>query len=137
MANTKNVFINWVSRNLIHEAHKEDKTFYNISIPYAESKNGYANLSVSAGQVLAATKRDGTVNNSFASILLGAPDKVRQLSICSKITKTGKKTYAKIEMTNAEIAEAYEASRKAYKESQTAETQAAETAAAPAPAIAG
>lgn len=122
MANT-NIFMNWVSKSLIHEAHKDDKVFYNLSIPYAESKTGYASVSVSKGQVLDATKRNGEVNPAFASVLLGAPEKTRKLSICTKITKAGKKTYGEIELTNKQIADLYEESRKAYK---------AQTAAAPA-----
>lgn len=122
MANT-NIFMNWVSKSLIHEAHKDDKVFYNLSIPYAESKTGYASLSLSKGQVLDATKRNGEVNPAFASVLLGAPEKTRKLSICTKITKAGKKTYGEIELTNKQIADLYEESRKAYK-AQTAAAQA-------------
>lgn len=122
MANI-NIFMNWVSKSLIHEAHKDDKVFYNLSIPYAESKTGYASLSLSKGQVLDATKRNGEVNPAFASVLLGAPEKTRKLSICTKITKAGKKTYGEIELTNKQIADLYEESRKAYK-AQTAAAQA-------------
>lgn len=129
----KNTFLNWVSKNLIHEAHKGDKLFYNLSIPYADSKTGYASLSLSKGQVLDATKRNGEVNPAFASVLLGAPEKTRKLSVCTKITKTGKKTYGEVELTNQEIADIYEESRKAYK-AQTADAQ--EAVAEPAPAMA-
>ena len=73
MANTKNTFMNWVNRQMIHEAAgKDGKTFYNVSFPYSESVTGYASVSVSKGQVLDANKKDGTVNPAYASVLLGA-----------------------------------------------------------------
>lgn len=112
MAN-KNTFMNWVNRQMIHEATgKDGKTFYNVSFPHTESATGYASVSVSAGQVLAATKKDGEVNPAFASILLGAPEKEREVSIC---TDKDAKAYTRVKMTNAQIAEAYEGARQAYK----------------------
>ena len=118
MANTaKNAWMNHVSTRMIHEAEKEGKTFYNISFPYADSKTGYASVSVSAGQVRPATKKDGTVVETTRNILLGDPAKTRQVSVC---TDAAAKTYAKVELTNEQIVEAYETARKAYKEAQKA-----------------
>lgn len=126
MAEKKNIFMNWVSKRMVHASkNTKGETFYNVSFPYAESATGFASVSVSAGQVLKATKKDGTENANFASILLGAPDKEREVSVC---TDAANKDYKRVKMTNAEIADAYEASRKAYKESR--ETAAAETAVA-------
>lgn len=118
MANTKNTFMNWVNRQMIHEANgKDGKTFYNVSFPYAESETGYASVSVSKGQVLDAKKKDGTINPAYASVLLGAPEKVREVSIC---TDKASKAYARISMTNEAIAAAYENARQAYKATATA-----------------
>jgi hypothetical protein len=112
-ANKKNTFLNWVPVKLIHQAtatkNGKTNTFFNISFPYPASSNGFASVSVSNGQVFAASKKNGDVNDNFRSVLLGAPDKVRQVSIK---TADG---YAKIELTNAQIFDAFEADRKAYK----------------------
>lgn len=144
MANT-NVFLNFVSNKLVHTATAKDgKTFYNVSFPYGESKTGFASVSISQGQKLPATKKgengERIAVDGACSILLGAPDKVRQVSVCTKAaTKKKKAEYEKVELTNAQIAEIYEASRKAYKEQKAAEEAAdapaettAETADAPA-----
>lgn len=123
------VFMNFVSEKLVHkrDGKNEGEVFYNVSIPYADSKTGFASVSVSAGQKLPATKKgqDGerVAVEGFCSILLGAPEKTRKLSVCTKAaTKKKKAEYGTVELTNAQIAEIYEASRKAYKEAQNGET---------------
>ena len=115
MAKKNNVFMNWVSNKVIHEAKAGEKTFYNVSIPVATSINGFGSVSVSKGQVMAATKKDGTVSDGFKNILLGAEDGVRKVSIK---TDAG---YETIEMTNREIADAVAASRAAYRATVKAE----------------
>lgn len=124
---TNNAWMNHVSNRMVHSATANGKTFYNVSFPYAESITGFASVSVSEGQVRQSTKRDGTVSETTKNILLGAPEKIRQVSICTVPAANGEKAqYAKVEMTNAQIVEAYEASRKAYKEAQKAATAEAE-----------
>lgn len=119
-----NAWINYVKTDLIHEGkatktdkdgNQVEKTFYNISFPCADSKTGYASVSVSAGQVRDAVKKNGELKDGYKNILLGDADKVRQVSIVTK--KAGKKTaaqYGKKDMTNAEIAEAFTSAREAY-----------------------
>lgn len=119
------IFMNYVSRKIVHEqnAVKDGKTrsFYNVSIPVAASANGYGSFAVNAGQVLASTKRDGTEIPGLCSILLGAPEKTRKVSIAVKKTAKSKKvTYTDVEMTNQEILDAWNESRKQYREAQKA-----------------
>lgn len=130
--NSMNSWINYVNESLIHEGKKvkEDgttKKFYNVSFPCAQSKTGYASVSVSAGQVRNAVKKDQTVKTGYKNILLGDAEKVREVSIVTKkATKKNPAQYGKITMTNKEIADAYTAARDAYAASQkTAETVAA------------
>lgn len=108
-----NKFINFISEKMLHVNKTADgKEFVNVSFPYAESKTGYASFGVNLGQVLDAKKHDGTVVSGYKSILLGDADKTRKVSIATNKKGT---SYKNIEMTNAAIADSYEASRKAYK----------------------
>lgn len=115
-----NAWINYVNESLIHEgkATKEDgteKVFYNISFPCAQSKTGYASVSVSAGQVRDAKLKNGEIKAGYKNILLGDPEKVRQVSVVTKKgTKKSDAQYAKVDMTNAAIAEAFVSARNAY-----------------------
>lgn len=118
----KNAFLNYVSEAMLHENARKDGngTVVNVSIPVKESKTGYGSFAVNPGQILNATKKDGTVVPGYKSVLLGAPEKMRKISICSKITKAGKKSYSDIEMTNQAVVEMVAAARKAYKDAQKA-----------------
>ena len=114
----KNTFMNFVSEAMLHtNTTAEGKEFVNVSIPCSKSTTGYASFAVNVGQVLDATKKDGTVVPGYKSILLGAADKTRKVSVA-----TGKKkiTYKTIEMTNADIVKEVNEARKAYRASQTA-----------------
>lgn len=120
-----NIFLNWISQKLVHQAKatKADgtvQTFWNISFPYDQSASGFASVSVSNGQVMTARKKDGTTNDNFKNVLLGAPAKVRQVSI-----KNTDGSYSKVELTNAQILDIYEASRKAYNDAHPAANTAA------------
>lgn len=111
---TNGLFINGISENLIHAntSIKEDGTernFYNVSIPMASSKTGWASVSVAAGQVITRTNKAGV---EYKSIYLGKPETKRQVSIATTKT-TGK--YKVVEMTNQEIKDAYDGARAAYK----------------------
>ena len=112
----KNVFANYVSEKLIHKATAGDKTFYNVSIPCAASTNGYGSISLSAGQIVTATKKDKTVVTGYKNLLLGKEDGIRKVSVK---TKDG---YAVIEMSNKEILAAIEANRAAYKATKAVAT---------------
>ena len=117
----KNIFMNFVSEAMIHiNKTTEGKEFANISIPCSKSTTGYASVAVNLGQVLPATKKDGTVVDGYKSILMGSADKTRKVSIA-----TGKKriSYKDIEMTNQEIVDCVNAARKAYRASQATETE--------------
>ena len=118
-----NIFANFVSEAMTHKNQTaEGKEFYNISIATDKSATGYGSFAVNPGQVMPATKKDGTVVDGYKSILLGAPDKVRKVS-CA--VKKGKKiTYKDVEMTNQEIVDAIKASRKAYRDANSAEATA-------------
>lgn len=118
-----NLFMNWVSGKMVHEASKDGKTFYNLSLPLAASANGYGSISVSAGQVRDSTKKDGTVVPEFKNILLGSADGVRKVSI-----KAQDGSYTTVEMTNQEILNAVEENRKAYRAAKNTATADAEIA---------
>lgn len=107
----KNVFLNYVSEKLIHSNQTEDgsRQFANVSIPVAGSDNGYGSFAVNLGQVLDATKKDGSVVAGMKNILLGEADKTRKVSV----QKNG--AYETVEMTNQQIIEAVAESRKAYR----------------------
>ena len=126
MANTKNLFLNYVSESLLHTQNTtgkngEPRTFVNLSIPMAQSANGYGSISVNVGQVLASTKKDGTAVAGMKSILLGKPEATRKVSIAVKKSPRAKKvSYENIEMTNQQILDAWTESRKAYREAQKA-----------------
>lgn len=128
-----NAWLNYVNKALIHEGTKtnEDgttKKFYNVSFPCKESKSGYASVSVSAGQVRDAKNKSGEVNPDYNSILLGAGDTTREVSIVTKKkTKKADAQYGKLTLTNDEIAARFNEARKAYS-GATKAAAAAETA---------
>lgn len=127
MSNTKkSAFLNYVSTAMIHENQKKDGSgsLINVSIPCPQSKTGYASFAVNPGQVLAATKKDGTPVEGFVNILLGSETYERKVSICTKMTKKGAKTYGDIRMTSADIIKMVADARAAYKASQKAAQQA-------------
>ena len=106
-------FINFISEKMLHTNRTADgKEFVNVSFPCAESKTGYASFGVNLGQVLDAKKKDGTVVAGYKSVLLGDAEKTRKVSVATNKKGT---SFKNIEMTNAAIADAFEASRKAYK----------------------
>lgn len=75
-------FINFISEKMLHVNKTSDgKEFVNVSFPCSESKTGYASFGVNLGQVLNATKRDGTIVEGYKSILLGDAEKTRKVSI--------------------------------------------------------
>ncbi len=119
-----NLFLNFVSEEMIHENERTDGkgSVLNISIPVAQSKNGYGSFAVNPQQRYDAKKKDGTVVDGYANILLGGADKTRKVSICTK-KATAKKpaTYGTIEMTNQEIADLVKTARAEYKAAQAVE----------------
>lgn len=115
----KNVFLNYVSEKLIHQNSTKDgdRQFANVSIPVESSKSGYGSFAVNLGQILDATKKDGTVVAGMKNVLLGAEDGKKSVSIQ---TDAG---YETIEMTNSEIVAAVATSRKAYRAEAQAEAE--------------
>ena len=111
-----NIFLNAVSSKMLHtNTTSEGKEFVNVTIPYAGSKTGLASFGVNSGQVLDAKRKDGTVIDGMKNILLGKAEGTRQVSVCTKMTKAGKKTYASVALTNQQIADAFNAARAEYK----------------------
>lgn len=112
-----NLFLNYVSEKLIHTNQTSDgsRQFANVSIPVANSDNGYGSFAVNIGQVLQATKKDGTVVSGMKNILLGDPAKTRKMSVLVG------GAYESVEMTNQQIADAVAESRKAYRAANEAE----------------
>ena len=110
-AKKTNAWLNYVSEKLIHQNQTGDgsRHFANVSIPVADSDNGYGSFAVNLGQILDSTKKDGSVVDGMKNILLGAPEKTRKVSIL----KGGQ--YETVEMTNAQIVKAVAESRKAYR----------------------
>lgn len=131
MANkTNGLFINFLSDKMVHlQTNKSDgRQFYSISITCPSSVSGFGTIAVTAGQVFDATKDHGTkVVAGYKNILLGAPEKMRKVSI-----KLADGTYATVEMSNQAILDAFEAERIAYKAAHAPAE--AETAVAMAPA---
>lgn len=110
-------FINFISEAMLHtNTTATGKQFVNVSIPCDQSKTGYASFGVNMGQVLNATKKDGTVVAGFKSILLGEADKTRKISVATNKKGT---SYKDIKVTNAAIAEMFNAARNAYRAVQT------------------
>ena len=111
-----NKFINFISEKMLHTNRTADgKEFINVSFPCCESKTGYASFGVNLGQVLDAKKHDGTVVSGYKSILLGDAEKTRKVSVATNKKGT---SFKNIEMTNAAIAEAFNAARTAYRQTQ-------------------
>lgn len=113
-----NKWMNYVSEKMIHINRTADgKEFANISIACPQSKTGLGTIAVNLGQVIDATRKDGTVVEGMKNVLLGAPEKTRKVSIATNKKGTSFKT---IEMTNEAIAEMVMAERKAYRAAQAA-----------------
>lgn len=110
-----NLFLNYVSEKLIHSNKTADgaRQFANVSVPVEGSDNGYGSFAVNLGQVLPATKKDGTVVTGMQNILLGDATKTRKISVL----RGGK--YESIELTNEQIVAAVAESRKAYRAATT------------------
>ena len=111
-----NAWLNYTSEKMIHiNKTGEGKEFANISISCPQSKTGIATLAVNLGQVIDATRKDGTVVEGYKNILLGGEDKTRKVSVATNKKGT---SYKQIEMTNGEIAKIVAEARKAYRASQ-------------------
>lgn len=124
MAKKNGLFMNYVSTQLVHQVTANERTFSNVSIPMETSANGYGSFAVNQGQIFKSTKRDGSEITGLCSILLGAPEKTRKVSIAVKKSPRSKKlTYQTVELTNAQILEAWTASRKAYRASLATATE--------------
>lgn len=111
--NNNGLFINFISEKMIHlQKNKNDgREFYSISVTCSASASGFGTIAVTTGQVFPATKNFGKeVVDGFKNILLGAPEKMRKVSI-----KLADGTYATVEMSNQAILDAFEAERIAYK----------------------
>ena len=112
----KNTWMNYVSAKMVHiNKTGEGKEFANISIACPQSKTGLGTIAVNLGQVINATKKDGTVVDGMQNVLLGAPEKTRKVSVATNKKGTN---YKSIEMTNAAIADMVLAERKAYRAAQ-------------------
>ena len=112
--NNNGLFINFISEKMIHlQKNKTDgREFYSISITAPASTSGFGTIAVTTGQVFNATKNHGTEEVAgYKNILLGAPEKMRKVSI-----KLADGNYSTIEMSNQDILDAFEAERKAYKD---------------------
>ena len=126
MANTNSTFINHYPAQMVHinksvNPDGTEREFASVSFSCTESKNGYATFSVNMGQLLPATKKDGTVVKGRYSILLGDAEKTRKVSIATNNPKDrSRRKYATVELTNEQIAEYVNTARAAYHEAQTA-----------------
>ena len=110
--------MNYVSEALVHEnTSGAGKKFFNISVPFAQSKTGFASIAVFAGQVFQTTRRDGSIVDGMKNVLLGDADKTRKVSVATNKKGT---IYKDIKLTNAAIVEAFEANKAAYREEQKA-----------------
>lgn len=117
MATTTNAWINYISNSLVRDAATKDgKTFKSISVPVATdiSEDGFMSITANNATVYASKTRAGVVSDRFVNVLLGKPEATKKVSV----KKNG--AYEKIEMTNADIAAAFKASRDAYRAAQAA-----------------
>ena len=114
MTNNKFSWINDVSTKLIHQVKTNDskKNLLSISIPFESSENGYASILIDVNQIYPSRNKNGIINDRFRNILLGKPDASRKVSV---MTDKASKTYEKIDITNADLAEIFRESRAAYK----------------------
>lgn len=122
MANNT-VWLNGISGKLIHTNKTVKGEITNVSFPVDKklSDTGYASVSVfSAKMVKPATTKEGQPvlskngGDQLMNVGLGAPEANRQVSV-TKIDAKGNRSYEKVEMTNQQIKDAYEASRSAYR----------------------
>lgn len=113
MANNK--FMNNVNNAMIHEATGAKGTFKNVSFGCDKSANGLATVSVNDGQVMQATRKDGSAIDGYSSVLLGKEDAKRNVSV-----QLEDGTYTTIEMTVGEICACYEGARAAYRKAAQA-----------------
>ena len=124
MSNTNSTFINHYPAGMIHIQTTTDKNgnareFANVSFSCPESKSGYGTFSVNMGQLLPATKKDGSVIDGRYSILLGDADKARKVSVATNNPKDkSKRKYASVLLTNAQIAKYVNTARAEYREAQ-------------------
>ena len=105
-----NLFLNNVNEKMLHSQQGAKGEFYNVSFGCDKSASGLATVSVNKGQVLTATRKDGSTIDGYKSVLLGKPETKRLVSV-----QQADGTYASVEMTNAEIEAAYAAARAAYR----------------------
>lgn len=120
MANTKNngLFINFISDKMLHkQVNKSDgREFYSVSVACPNSESKFGTIAVTVGQVFNATKNHGTETvDGYKNVLLGAPEKMRKVSI-----KLADGSYSTIEMSNQDILNAFNTEREAYKAAQPA-----------------
>ena len=121
MANSKTngLFINFISEKMLHvQTNKTDgRQFYSVSVTCPASASGFGTIAVTTGQIFNATKNFGkTEVAGFKNVLLGAPEKLRKVSI-----KLADGSYSTVEMSNQAILDAFEAERKAYKDAHPVE----------------
>ena len=111
---TNSAFLNYVKNDMIRERSKTDGTkFYSVSVPCKDSASGYGNLTVNVKQVIPSTLKNGTPKEGFSNVMLGNPDGTHKVSI-----KLADGSFKDIVMKNADIREAFEADRKAYRASK-------------------
>ena len=126
MKNSNSTFINHYPAGMVHinstiDKDGKERQFANVSFECPESKSGYGTFSVNMGQLLPATKKDGTVVKGKYSILLGDADKPRKVSVATNNPKDKRKRkYADVQLTNAQIAEYVNTAREVYREAQSA-----------------
>lgn len=107
------LFVNYVSDALVHSnTNKSGKTFKNLSIPTDMSKTGFASIALADGQIMPATKRDGSVIEGYVNVLLGKADSVKKISVATNKKGTAYKT---IEVTAQQIADMFAENREAYR----------------------
>lgn len=125
MANTEktynNAWLNGVSQDLVREkTSASGHKFYSVSVDVGcdvtGTQSNWITLTVNPGQVMKSDK------SQYLSILLGDMEKTRKVQAANKVkTIKGKAKavksagYAELTLSNAAIAEAYDAQRKAYK----------------------
>lgn len=118
-----NTFVNYVTSTAIHDRTATGKdgkahAFKNVSLPLKKSLSGFASIAVNPGQIIASTKKDGTVVDGRVNVMLGKPDATRKVSIAIAKREDDSYEYSTVEMTNEALATAVNEARNEYKTSK-------------------
>ena len=118
--NMENLFINRLYEKFTHKEIRKDgsEEFYFVSVPYADSKDGFASIIVKPSHIKPTKDIDGSEVNGKVNIWLGWPKIRKTISVCTDIDEDGAKTYEKITVTNQQILDGFLKARAEFQSSK-------------------